>query len=42
MADALIAGIGTARDLIILTLNTRHFLPFGVAVATPDEAMQSA
>lgn len=40
MADALIAGIAQARDLMIVTLNTKHFMPFGVGVATPDEAVQ--
>ncbi len=38
MADAMIAGIAKARDLVIVTQNTKHFLPFGVGVTTPDEA----
>ena len=38
MADAIIAGIAKAHDLNIVTCNTRHFLPFGVAVSSPDEA----
>ena len=42
MADAAMAGIAKARDLMIVTNNTKHFLPFGIGVATPDEAMQSA
>ena len=42
MADAMIAGIAKARDLTIITLNTKHFLPFGIGVATPDEAVQFA
>lgn len=42
MADAMIAGIAKARDLMIVTLNTKHFLPFGIGVATPDEAVQFA
>ena len=42
MADATIAGIAKARDLVIVTHNTKHFLPFGIGVATPDEAVQSA
>jgi predicted nucleic acid-binding protein len=42
MADATIAGIAKAQDFTIITKNTRHFLPFGVGVATPDEAVQLA
>lgn len=42
MADAMIAGIAKALDLTIVTLNAKHFLPFGVGVATPDEAVQLA
>jgi len=38
MADSLIAGIGQAHELVIITRNKKRFLPFGVAVATPDEA----
>jgi predicted nucleic acid-binding protein len=41
MADATLAGTAQARNLIILTHNTKHVLPLGIAVATPDEAMQS-
>ncbi len=41
MADAVIAGIAKAHDLMIVTLNTKHFLPFAVGVATPDEAVRS-
>ena len=37
MADAIIAGIAQAHDLIVVTRNTRHFLPFGVGVCSPDE-----
>jgi predicted nucleic acid-binding protein len=40
MADAMIAGIAEARDLMIVTRNTKHFAPFGVGVATPDEAVR--
>jgi len=39
MADATIAGIAKARDLVVITDNTKHFLPFGIGVATPDEAV---
>jgi len=39
MADALIAGVALAQDLVIITHNTKRFLPFGVGVATPDEAV---
>lgn len=38
MADAVIAGVAAAHDLVIVTRNTKHFLPFGVAVLSPDEA----
>jgi predicted nucleic acid-binding protein len=37
MADASVAGIAAAHDLVVITANTKHFLPFGVAVASPDE-----
>jgi hypothetical protein len=40
MADAAIAGIAETHDLIIITRNTKHFLPFGVGVASPDEAAE--
>jgi len=39
MADATIAGIAKAQDLVVVTRNTKHFLPFGIGVATPDEAV---
>lgn len=38
MADAVIAGIAVAHELIVVTRNTKHFLPFGIAVLSPDEA----
>ena len=38
MADAVIAGIARAQDLIIITHNTKHFLPFGVTAWSPNEA----
>ena len=38
MADAVIAGIAATHELVIVTRNTKHFLPFGVAVLSPDEA----
>ncbi|HWJ75892.1 MAG TPA: type II toxin-antitoxin system VapC family toxin [Kaistia sp.] len=41
MADATIAGIAMAHELVIVTLNAKHFLPFGIGVATPDEAARS-
>jgi predicted nucleic acid-binding protein len=37
MADATIAGIAKANDLVIMTGNTRHFQVFGVAVVSPEE-----
>lgn len=42
MADAAIAGIARAHDLVIVTRNMRHFLPFEVAVASPDDAAGTA
>ncbi len=41
MADAMIAGIARAHDLVIVTRNVRHFLAFGVDVALPDEVAGS-
>ncbi len=38
MADAMIAGIAKVLDLVVVTQNTKRFAPFGIAVATPDEA----
>lgn len=38
MADAIIAGIADTRDLVIISHNTRHFAPFGVAAVTPESA----
>lgn len=38
MADAVVAGIAAAHDLVVVTRNTKHFLPFGIAVLSPDEA----
>ncbi len=40
MADATIAGIAKARDLVIISHNTKHFAPFEIDVATPDEAVE--
>ena len=37
MADAVVAGIAKAHDLVVVTRNTKHFLPFGVAISSPDE-----
>jgi predicted nucleic acid-binding protein len=42
MADAMIAGIAQAQALTIVTHNTKPFAPFGVGVATPDEALELA
>lgn len=41
MADAIIAGIARARDLVIVTRNAKHFSPFGVVALSPDEATGS-
>jgi len=40
MADAIIAGIAKVHDLHIVTGNSKHFLPFGIAVSSPDEVIQ--
>ncbi len=39
MADATIAGIAQARDMVIVTHNTKDFRLFGVTMATPDQAV---
>ncbi len=39
MADAAIAGIAKVHDLTIITRNTKHFVPFGVAVRALDDAL---
>jgi hypothetical protein len=39
MADAAIAGLVKARGLLVVTRGTKHFAPFGIGVATPDEAV---
>jgi predicted nucleic acid-binding protein len=41
MADATIAGIAKAHDLVIMTRNTKHFQVFGVEVGSPDEIAHS-
>ena len=38
MADATIAGIARAHDLVIVTRNTKHFQALRVAVESPGEA----
>lgn len=38
----MIAGIAAVHDLVIVTRNVKHFLPFGVAAASPDEAAAQA
>lgn len=35
MADALIAGTAKAHDLIVVTLNLKHFEPFGIDLVAP-------
>jgi hypothetical protein len=39
LADVAIAAIAEARQLTILTRNTRDFLPFGVTVLDPFQAL---
>ncbi len=36
MADATIAGIAKAHDLVVMTRNTKHFQIFGVEVGSPE------
>ena len=37
MADALIAGIAKAYNVVVVTRNTKDFIPFGTPFVTPDE-----
>ncbi len=37
MADAVIAGIAKAHDLVVLTRNAKRFLRLGAAASSPDE-----
>jgi predicted nucleic acid-binding protein len=37
MADATVAGIAKASNLVVVTRNTKHFLPFGVSLTSPDD-----
>jgi predicted nucleic acid-binding protein len=39
MADAVIAGIAKVNNLVVITLNTRHFLSLNIEVFTPDQAV---
>ena len=41
LADATVAGIAKAHDLVVVTCNTRHFIPFNVGVISPDEEAKS-
>ena len=36
-ADAIIAGTASIHKLTVITANLKHFLPFGVAVKSPDQ-----
>jgi len=42
MADAVVAGLAKARDLTVVTRNTKDFLMLGGAALSPDEAARSA
>lgn len=42
MADAIIAGIAQVYDLTVITRNVKHFHPFGIRVASPDDAASGA
>lgn len=37
MADAMIAGLARANELVVVTENKRHFLAFGTPVVAPQE-----
>jgi predicted nucleic acid-binding protein len=37
MADATIAGIAKAHDLVVVTRNTKHFQVFGIEVVSPED-----
>jgi predicted nucleic acid-binding protein len=41
MADAVIAGTAQVHELTVITRNVRHFLPFGVKVASPEDIARS-
>lgn len=38
MADAIVAGVAKAHDLVIVARNMKPFQPFGVGASSPDEA----
>jgi toxin FitB len=38
MADAIVASVAKAHDLIIVTRNMQHFQPFGVGASSQDAA----
>lgn len=42
MADAIIAGVAKAHDLLVVTRNAKHFLPFGGAASLPEDVAGSA
>ena len=37
MADAIIAGLAKAHDLVVVTRNKKHFVTFGIAAETPHD-----
>lgn len=37
VADAIIAGTASLRGLTVVTHNSRHFLPFGIALMSPAD-----
>ncbi len=41
MADATIAGIAKAHDVIVVTRNTRHFQVFRIRALSPEETTRS-
>jgi len=42
MADAAVAGIAKTSELVVVTNNMKHFMPFGISVTSPDDAAGSA
>ena len=37
MADAIVAGVGRAHDLVVVTCNVKDFASFGVRAAAPED-----
>lgn len=41
MADAMIAGLSKAHDVVVGTRNTKHFQVFGIELLSPDAMAQA-